>query len=358
MNTSKNNNETRVVCPRCGTEIAIPEAESFTVGITIGKNSGLGTVVLPEAKGCGACGEFPDRPLTYDRKIEKLRKAGVDVSQFFTIDGSEKVYKAEGGRMKELDENDPTVAMILSSGDSPVYRLFRRWIMAQVFRMLDSTKGFTGELNGKGYEYQWKVTVEELRVQAKIAKDDPICFEERNRWYNRGLATDMADDYLCKLDKETKMDGRIHWRIGNGYRIPAAEYRQWRERMKMRRDDIQVAETPKKLYEAVRNFWNEAQRYWRGHGQRQSSEFQSAYKGAGGYFTMQNLIRFHKCRFSDNMQRKMDEAGSLKELERLAKANVCEGWKMLGVLKEFLKYNKINIAKKRAEWSRAKAGRV
>lgn len=39
--------ETKVVCPKCGASIAIPEHESFTAGIAIGKDSGLGTVTLP-----------------------------------------------------------------------------------------------------------------------------------------------------------------------------------------------------------------------------------------------------------------------------------------------------------------------
>lgn len=41
--------ETKVVCPKCGSEIAIPEHESFVAGIAIGKDSGLGTVALPLA---------------------------------------------------------------------------------------------------------------------------------------------------------------------------------------------------------------------------------------------------------------------------------------------------------------------
>lgn len=41
--------ETKVVCPKCGAEMAIPEHESFAVGVAIGKDSGLGTVTLPLA---------------------------------------------------------------------------------------------------------------------------------------------------------------------------------------------------------------------------------------------------------------------------------------------------------------------
>lgn len=39
--------ETKVVCPKCGAEMKIQENESLTIGISIGKDSGLGTVELP-----------------------------------------------------------------------------------------------------------------------------------------------------------------------------------------------------------------------------------------------------------------------------------------------------------------------
>ena len=43
-------NETKVVCPNCGAEIAIPEHEHFAAGMCIGKDSGMGTIILPAAE--------------------------------------------------------------------------------------------------------------------------------------------------------------------------------------------------------------------------------------------------------------------------------------------------------------------
>ena len=42
----KKSNETKVLCPNCGTELAIPAQSSIAVGVIIGKDAGLGLYML------------------------------------------------------------------------------------------------------------------------------------------------------------------------------------------------------------------------------------------------------------------------------------------------------------------------
>lgn len=73
----------------------------------------------------------------------------------------------------------------------------------------------------------------------------------------------------------------------------------------------------------------------------------NAYKAAGAYYSMENLIRFHGMRvhYLDTV---LDEKGSLAYLNEVSKSQ--EGYWLLGMLKNELKLNNISIDKKMQEW--------
>ena len=90
-NNKTNNNQTRVVCPICKTSFAIPEHQSIGCGIAIGKDSNLGTIYLtPE-----------------DKRLDALKAAGIDVSNFMKAADLLHNYKEEDEfnfDTKEIDE--------------------------------------------------------------------------------------------------------------------------------------------------------------------------------------------------------------------------------------------------------------
>lgn len=70
------------------------------------------------------------------------------------------------------------------------------------------------------------------------------------------------------------------------------------------------------------------------HATPQSKAWVDAYKGAGAFYTMQNLIRFHNCTAIDDSGRRLDKYQSLAFLS--AKAEEYKngnGWRLLAVLK-------------------------
>lgn len=87
---------------------------------------------------------------------------------------------------------------------------------------------------------------------------------------------------------------------------------------------------------------------------KQSDTFISAYKGAGSYFAMRNLIMFSDARFTGK-----SEAASLRKIDTDAAKYGAdeEGWRMLGVLKQLIAESNISIDGKLCVWAEESAFR-
>lgn len=73
-------NETKLTCPKCGAEFAIPSKTHIAIGIAIGKDAGLGTIhpqVVGQDKPAGQQPSSPKLPGKADERIAALKEAGV-----------------------------------------------------------------------------------------------------------------------------------------------------------------------------------------------------------------------------------------------------------------------------------------
>jgi len=362
-NVSKNknaNNQTRVVCPECGAEFDIlapheHQADNVTV---LGVDSGMGTIYLPVSK-----------------RAEALKKAGIDTSKYFAIPlpngGSQWMKMGDDGKAVPADADDPIVQQIITGGTVPNKNLFRRWVMSQVFRALSEKDyngnpvGFTKWMECHGYEYSWKMLIDELHTQTKLYGKDMENFAARNRWFNKDVAIAMAEDYIKQLrdnalrQKTHKCKGAPYIRVkGFAKGVFVADIdKKLVQPLRVALDAIKGSKTAKGLEIAVRSFWNYAcgkEWYY-----KQAAAWKDAYKGAGAYFTMQNLLRFHNCRFpKDNDFYERGKSG-LDMLE-VAANNYAggEGWRLFGLMKQMIDENHIDIEKKRSEWRKEKAMRI
>lgn len=330
-------NKTNISCPKCGTNIELSVSK-----IT----SKSAAPHLNEA----------------EEKIEALRKAGVNVSNLFSIRGKNGVFEVgrlEDGLISVVSKNDPIFNSILNSNTIPDRRLFRRWVMSQVFRMMDERDyktgkpiGFTAALNRKGYKYQWKMVVEEMRVQAKLAIKDPENFEERNRWFNKSVVVAMGEDYIHQIEKfidklkKHRCKGVPYIRL-NGRNIFVEDLAvKVFYPIVLAVTAVREATTPENIYKATLTLYQIIQKMCLRNDFKLSSVFKDAYKGAGAFFTLKNLILFHGCTFPGSPTKTQ----SLNLLNLYLKHTTIEGYKVFGVLKEFLNDNHINISEKRAEW--------
>lgn len=111
------------------------------------------------------------------------------------------------------------------------------------------------------------------------------------------------------------------------------------------------ARTPEQLYKAVVLF-NQS-RVKLPHNTNQHKSWIDAYKGSGAFFTLQNMIRFHGCILRGKNGRMLSKEKSLAYLDDYAEecGKSKEGYKMLGMLRQALKDNHIDINAKFQEWA-------
>ena len=298
-------------------------------------------------------------------RIEALRGAGVDVSCLFAMqgaEGGEYIASNKDGKLTILDDNDPIFGSIMAQGTVPNNRLFRRWVMAQMFHMMSYTHyrekepaGVTEMIHRKGYDYQWKMLLNELHAQMKMEHKDITGFAERNRWFNRDVVLAIASDYVNALKKhvgnlETRKCKGVPYKRIHGRNIFVEDLQsKLYYPLSIAITHIRHALDATQLYNAVRQFNDRRIRLpW---GTPQSKAWMDAYKGAGAFFTMQNLIRFHGCTAVNDRGRRLDKYQSLTFLSAKAEEyKNGEGWRLLAVLKKMLADNNINIKKKMAAW--------
>lgn len=312
-------------------------------------------------------------------RLEALKAAGVDVSKYFPL-GDDQLIKIENGAAVPVDMDDATIdavgKKIVEGGYVNNWKLFRRWVMSQIFHMLrqmgTDKLTFNEVLQRKGYEYQWRMLENELYAQVKMSEHGDLDnVGTRNRWFNGDVASDMATDYISKL--RSYVDNNLIWNVKkdkDGNEKKAYKHTcKGNPYVRLQNKDIFVSDLEKKVYTPLREIANEMaavatykQLYavvrkfnknrkhleWN---TKQADAFISAYKGSGAYYTMRNLIMFHGARFLKG-GRKMSEAASLKELESKAKSYDEQGWRMLGVLKQLIKESCIDIQGKMDEWKK------
>ena len=344
-----NSNITKVVCPVCGSEISIAEHEHTVSNATVvGKDSGLGTVALPLAKKNKA-----------DERLAALKAAGVDTTGLFAMQsasGEGMVVRLKDGVPSIVNDDDPIYDIIVKSGTIPERRLFRRWVMAQMLRMeygkrpWDSAPaGFQKSLEWHGYEYQWSMLENELKVQSRLSGRDNENFCDRNRWFDKELVLKMCDDYMEKLKKHVdrlatrKCKGQPYKRVCNTNIFVDDLYKKVYSPLYNLIGHIRSAETPFELANAVSTF--NQKRMSLGWPAKQCKEWQEAYKGVGAYYTLTNLIRFHRCLIKDKRGVMLTKHASLEYVKSKAieYAISGEGYKMLGILRQTIKDNNFDV---------------
>lgn len=352
---------TKIKCPKCGAEISVPEIN----GVVLTVHTPYGAT--KDVKLCtekSSENHNNSKSMKASEKLAALAAAGVDVSNLFSmsgITGEETIGRIHGGQLSIIPDDDPIFAALTNGKTVPNRRLFRRWVMAQMFHMLAykegryGPEGFTAALNAKGFKYQWRMMVEEYRVQAVLEEKDPENFAERNRWFDRQRFYDAATSYISELQvKIDKMERRrckgipyVHLRGRNVF-VTDLQSKVF-EPLRRCVTKAMTANTACQLYRAVSEFYSLMKRTYFKNDMAMSMSFKDAYKGSGAYFTMKNLILFHGASFKNGCV-KIGEKQSLALLERKAVEYAEEGWRMFGLMKKLIADSNIDILKKMEEW--------
>ena len=365
MKLNNQSEETKVVCPKCGAQFAIAEKTHVASGVVIGKDAGLGTI-HPQVVGQDQ--PKSQLPTKAEDRIAALKAVGVDVSGYFSMkgaDGGEYVGRLENGQMSLLDDSDPIFNLIQAEGDVYNSKLARRWVMSQMFHMLSRESNekkwgyyknsITEQIRGRGYDYMWKQMTDELHAQFKMKKNgDDVNYHDRNHWFDAKVLFWMISDYESQLKKHIKSLKVKHCKgvpykhiLGENVFVSDIEKKIFYP-IRMTLAKVERSDDPKNLYEAILEFNRiRKSRSWN---PKQNNQWIDAYKGAGAFFTMQNLIRYHKCTFIDDNNKRLSKNASYEYLLKKNDEYMCEGWRMIGLLRQFLKDNNIDINAKMEEW--------
>lgn len=310
---------------------------------------------------------------TAQQRKDALAAAGIDVSKYFAMGQDMLVRMNADGEPEQVTDDDPIFQRISSQGYINVHKLFRRWVMAQMFELMESEyewnndRNFTQRIRQKGYEYSWSMLINELHAQLKMHQNGDIeNYKLRHLWFNRALAINMAKDYLKKLEEYINS---LPQKNCNKYKYHQ-KYITLRGRhifledldAKVYRDlngalvELRSAYSIESVYKAVAKFNNH--RVALDWSTPQCEQWVQAFKGAGAYWTAQNLIMFHNCYVHEDGVRKPRRVSmDILNKYNLTYSHSGEGWRLIGFLKKLMDDNNIDIAKKRAEWRKAKKNR-
>lgn len=324
-NNKTNNNQTRVVCPVCGTSFALPEHQSIGCGVAIGKDSNLGTIYLtPE-----------------DKRLDALKAAGIDVSNFMKAADLLHNYKEEDEFNFDTKEIDEVI------GTDYVYNRYTspRWLVAQMFHMLNSKDGYDKCLSAKGNRYQYNFLKEEIHRLAKMERQNDEYFSSRSKFFSPEIIAEIMQDYISDLeDYIESLD--IHKYEGNPYkRIRGYKYSD------DGKGDVLVKDIEKKVMTPIRhaiqkmgkcNSYSELERVYVNFLDNlyikldapMSKAFKDVYKGMGAYYTMDNLIKFHGCKVDGK-----STVDSLKEIKAKQREYIGEYWRLFALMKKVIKDN-------------------
>ena len=160
-----------------------------------------------------------------ENRKDALKAANINMNQFFSITFNEGL---KPGTKLTVSLTDPdsgeVIEQDLSSDLNKLYndvsdeitnngyvnnsKLFRRWVMAQMFRMMEydnyktGKSGFTACLNEQfPYDYQFTMMYDELKVLDKLYRTDKEEFEKRSVFFNKDVVVATCNDYVDKLLK-------------------------------------------------------------------------------------------------------------------------------------------------------------
>ncbi|HBC22248.1 MAG TPA: hypothetical protein DC009_09355 [Porphyromonadaceae bacterium] len=226
--------------------------------------------------------------------------------------------RSQGGKVVAQDAVEQK---ILASGYVPQPRLWRRHIMAQVFQDLHaahhcrpaSEENYDCFVNRRRKGYVWRMTAGEFKSQARLWEHDPVGFAERWRWFNKSLLEKMCAE-LTEAEVDAKRLHEVNKKLA-----------------------VLTDADPMDLHEAAKYVCDSLHAH-----ERKSEAWVDAYKGAGAYFTMKNMILFHNCRIHLDSGKVLDRDASFEYLKKLVADPRYTGKQLFGEMMKLIRDNKFD----------------
>lgn len=301
-----------------------------------------------------------------EERMEKLVNAGMETGKYFTFDLPEGltpgtkihlVFDEDGTpQVKPVTDANPVCAQIIEDGYVRNTKLHRRFVMAQMFRMLNYKSydgrevGYHAALKRYGYHYTFEMMLDEVKVLSKLEVRDADSFNERSHFFTKDVVVKVCEDYMNNLKAyvdglKTKNCKGVPYKKVKGENIFVEDLnKKLYQPLQYKINRIKFADDYTKIHRALQNFMRDMIRLpW---DTPKSKTWIDAYKGAGAFYTCKNLIMFHDCRVKSkalcdvgfyNRDKSIDILNSkLDEYQG-------EGWRMFAFMKKLIGDNNFDF---------------
>lgn len=303
-------------------------------------------------------------------KVATLKNAGISTTRYFSLNLPEGLRPGSKVTLVVSDDgepvfvpeetaDDPIKAEIIKSGYINNNRLFRRWVMAHMMKALnyrsywDGKTGFDAYMRDHHeYQYSFRMMLNEVHALAAMERTGGEDFEIRKSFFTKSVILDTCMDYLDKLTEYVNSREIRHCK-GKPY-------------VKIAGDNVFCEDIDDVIYQPVKHnlAWVALADNYRGiecalrkfisdmvklpYETPKCKSWKDAFKGAGAYYTLQNLIRFHGVRVIVGGQKSsLSYSETLLEVKRREYDG--EWWRLFAFMKKLIEDNKFDFNKRMKE---------
>lgn len=264
---------------------------------------------------------------------------------------------------KATTDKDPVEESIRNDGYIENNHLYRRWVMAQMLRHFRNEKDPAAFdhyfVSGKPYKYAWETTLNEMKAMKHLHGEELI---KRERFFNLDVVKEMANEYheqvkscIAKLPKKWRVKnergaiyGAYYSKIPYGKEIKRSpkDKKFWAS-ITEAVNEINAANTYWQMQKAVENFMATCPMHLK---MPKPNAWKNAFKGAGAYYTMDNMIKFHHCHWMLKSHYLMlPLSASLAELEKAVEETKGEYYRLYAMMCDFVAYNHFDFDQRMKE---------
>ena len=306
-----------------------------------------------------------------NERMEKLNNAGVDTKKYFNLDlpnglkpgakiqlviseTGEPMIVADNYDKNTVASSDYIAEKIIADGYVRNTKLHRRFVMAQMFHMLNfesydkKETGYHAYLNTfYGYQYTFEMMLEEVKVLSKLESRDRESFEERVHFFDKKVVVAVLEDYMEKLKDyvnclpNKKCKGIPYKRIKGENIFNADLEKKLYAPMRKKINNVRNAKNYAFVHTALQRFMKDMIKL--PYNTPKSKVWVDTFKGEGAYYTLKNLVMFHDCAIKvDKFDYLFGTAAVAFLNEKLNEYNG-EGWRMFALMKKVIKDNNFDF---------------
>ena len=305
---------------------------------------------------------------TSQERREVLNTVGINTSKHFDVFIDRDIPQGSTIRINVMTQadtatqSDSVLDEIIANGYVKNTKLHRRWIMAQVMRIMNSDLTFSGYLDKHySYNYMFDMTLEELRVLGILEKEyeqgeDEGTFKERRHFFTKNVVIGIMENYRQKLIK--CIDNSPRKMIEGKEKIQCEPYCYIYTEEDVLYDTMinPIARFVSQIYSSttytsMANIFKQfkthyCDRYRLPNDTKKPTIWKEAFKGAGAYYTLKNMVMFHDVLLSTN-EGMFTREGSIQFLQN--KLGEYEGYQYLAVLRKTITDNNFDFIRSIAE---------